>query len=50
MPTDIARKLHGLIPGSTLALIDSAGHLVHHDAPVPLADEIRAWLNRFASC
>ncbi|MEU7828211.1 MULTISPECIES: alpha/beta hydrolase [unclassified Nonomuraea] len=44
IPTDIARRLHGLIPTAELSLIDAAGHLVHHDAPVPFMDEIRAWL------
>jgi pimeloyl-ACP methyl ester carboxylesterase len=45
IPTDIGRELQRLVPGSTLGLIEGAGHLVHHDAPVPLADEIRAWLS-----
>ncbi|MEU7743887.1 alpha/beta hydrolase [Nonomuraea sp. NPDC049158] len=44
IPTDIARRLHSLIPTAELSLIDAAGHLVHHDAPVPLMDELRAWL------
>jgi pimeloyl-ACP methyl ester carboxylesterase len=42
----VAERLHGLIPGATLALIDGAGHLMQHDAPVALADQIRAWLER----
>jgi pimeloyl-ACP methyl ester carboxylesterase len=29
-------------------VIDGAGHLVHYDAAVALADEIRAWLSDFA--
>ncbi|GAA3206132.1 alpha/beta fold hydrolase [Nonomuraea helvata] len=44
IPTDIARRLQSLIPAAELSLIEAAGHLVHHDAPVPLMDEIRAWL------
>ena len=48
IPTDIAEKLHGLIAGSTLSLIDGAGHLVQYDAPAALADEVRAWLDRQA--
>ncbi|TDD93511.1 alpha/beta fold hydrolase [Actinomadura rubrisoli] len=44
IPTGIARRLRSLIPGATLSLIDDAGHLMQHDAPVPLMDEIRAWL------
>jgi hypothetical protein len=27
-------------------MVDGAGHLVHHDAPAALADELRAWLDR----
>lgn len=43
---DIARRLQSLIAAAELSLIDDAGHLVHHDAPVPLMDEIRTWLPR----
>jgi pimeloyl-ACP methyl ester carboxylesterase len=42
--TDIAEKLTAAIPGATLELIDGAGHLVHHDAPVPLMNQLRVWL------
>jgi pimeloyl-ACP methyl ester carboxylesterase len=44
IPTEIAKKLRSLIPGATLSLIDGAGHLMHHDAPVALMNEMRAWL------
>jgi pimeloyl-ACP methyl ester carboxylesterase len=44
LSSDIARRLQSLIPTAGLSLIDDAGHLVHYDAPVPLMDEIRAWL------
>jgi len=44
IPTDLAHRLHDLIPGATLALVDGVGHLMHYDAPVRLATEIRAWL------
>jgi pimeloyl-ACP methyl ester carboxylesterase len=44
IPTAIARRLQSLIPAAELSLIDAAGHLVHHDAPVLLMNEIRAWL------
>ncbi|MFC5833439.1 alpha/beta fold hydrolase [Nonomuraea insulae] len=44
IPANVARRLQSLIPGAELSLIDDAGHLVHHDAPVPLMDEIRSWL------
>jgi pimeloyl-ACP methyl ester carboxylesterase len=41
---DIARRLADLIPSASLRLVDGAGHLVHYDAPAPLADELRRWL------
>jgi pimeloyl-ACP methyl ester carboxylesterase len=41
---ETGERLASLIRGATLSLIDGAGHLVHHDAPVALADEIRTWL------
>jgi pimeloyl-ACP methyl ester carboxylesterase len=44
IPTDIAEKITAAIPGATLELIDGAGHLVHYDAPVPLMNQLRAWL------
>jgi pimeloyl-ACP methyl ester carboxylesterase len=43
---EVAHRLAGLIPGATLQLIEGAGHLVQLDAPVALANEIRAWLTR----
>ena len=49
IPTEFAEKLTGLIPDATLRLIDGAGHLVHHDAPVPLMDQLRVWLSGVAS-
>jgi pimeloyl-ACP methyl ester carboxylesterase len=41
---ETGERLASLMPGAALSVIDGAGHLVHHDAPVALADEIRAWL------
>ena len=46
IPTALAEKLQRLIGGSTLSLIDGAGHLVQYDAPVALADEVRGWLDK----
>jgi pimeloyl-ACP methyl ester carboxylesterase len=46
IPVERAHKLTSLIPSATLRLVDDAGHLMHYDAPVPLADELRAWLTR----
>jgi pimeloyl-ACP methyl ester carboxylesterase len=45
IPPTTGQRLHERIPTSTLRLIDGAGHLVHHDAPVALADELRRWLS-----
>jgi pimeloyl-ACP methyl ester carboxylesterase len=44
IPTERGEKIARLIPDATLQLIRGAGHLIHYDAPVPLADEIRTWL------
>jgi pimeloyl-ACP methyl ester carboxylesterase len=44
IPLDTGERLAGLIPGASLAVVDGAGHLMHRDAPVALADELRAWL------
>jgi pimeloyl-ACP methyl ester carboxylesterase len=49
IPPTVAERLRRLIPGATLSLIDGAGHLMQHDAPAALADEIRAWLDRNAT-
>ncbi len=40
----VGRRLSRLIPTAGLRLAGGAGHLVHHDAPAALADELRAWL------
>ena len=40
----VGERLAGLIPGADLTLVDGAGHLMHYDAPVALADAIRSWL------
>lgn len=46
IPVDRAHRLHRAIPGSTLSLISSAGHLIHYDAPVALATEVTQWLTQ----
>ncbi|MGR6918741.1 alpha/beta fold hydrolase [[Actinomadura] parvosata] len=46
IPTDTAQRLQGLIPTAELSLVEGAGHLIHHDAPVALMNEIRTWLSR----
>jgi pimeloyl-ACP methyl ester carboxylesterase len=40
----VARRLCDLIAPASLRLVDGAGHLIHFDAPVALADELRSWL------
>ena len=45
IPVERAEKLLTLIPGASLGRIPAAGHLVHHDAPAALMDEVRAWLD-----
>jgi pimeloyl-ACP methyl ester carboxylesterase len=44
IPRATGERLTSLIPGATLSVIDDAGHLIHYDAPVALADRVRAWL------
>ncbi|MBB5911609.1 pimeloyl-ACP methyl ester carboxylesterase [Nocardia transvalensis] len=45
IPTDLAHRLHTLIPASTLRLIPEANHLIHYDQPVALMHEVRSWLD-----
>ncbi|GAB3876988.1 alpha/beta hydrolase [Kibdelosporangium lantanae] len=45
IPVAQAHRLHDLIPGSTLTVVPSSGHLMHHDQPVALMHEVRAWLD-----
>jgi pimeloyl-ACP methyl ester carboxylesterase len=44
IPSDTGQRLASLIANATFATVKDAGHLMHYDAPVALADEIRAWL------
>lgn len=39
-----ARELHEGIPGSTLAVIKGAGHLIPLERPASLADVVDQWL------
>ena len=45
IPVETGRRLAEMISSSSFQLIDGAGHLMQYDAPVALADEIRAWLD-----
>jgi pimeloyl-ACP methyl ester carboxylesterase len=44
IPAEVAHRLCDLIPQASVVLVNGAGHLVHYDAPVALASELRAWL------
>lgn len=44
IPADRAERLRAAIPGSTVALIPQAGHLIQLDAPAALAAELSGWL------
>ena len=44
IPPETAQRLRDLIPSATLRLVEGASHLIHYDAPVALADELRRWL------
>jgi pimeloyl-ACP methyl ester carboxylesterase len=45
IPPTQAIALRDAMPGSSLRVVQRAGHLVHLDAPAALADELRAWLD-----
>lgn len=45
IPVDRAHRLQALIPGSSVAVIEAAGHLIQLDAPAALTAEIGAWLD-----
>ena len=44
IPVERARQVHGLIPGSRLAIIAGAGHLVNQEAPDAVNVELAAFL------
>ncbi|MBB5907826.1 alpha/beta fold hydrolase [Actinoalloteichus hymeniacidonis] len=44
IPVDRAERLRQAIPGATTKIVSGAGHLIHYDAPVALATELRSWL------
>lgn len=43
IPVDRAHRLQAAIPGSTLALVEGAGHLIQLDAPARLTAELVRW-------
>ncbi len=44
IPVDRAHRLHGLIPGSRLEVIEQAGHLIQLDQPAALTAALTHWL------
>lgn len=44
IPVDRAPRLQSMIPGSTVRVLGSAGHLIQLDAPEALTAELAAWL------
>lgn len=48
IPMDRGQRLHRAVPGSSLSLIEGAGHLIQFDAPAELAVELHTWLQRAA--
>jgi pimeloyl-ACP methyl ester carboxylesterase len=48
IPPDHADRLHDLVPGSSLQLIEGAGHLIQLDAPEALTASLVRWLERTA--
>lgn len=48
IPTDTGERVASLIRGASFSIVAGAGHLVHYDAPVALADELRVWLSTHA--
>ena len=45
IPVDRARRLADAIPGAQLQLVEGAGHLIHLDQPVQLANHLQRWLS-----
>lgn len=46
IPVDRAQRLHALIPGSELRIIEDCGHLVQEDQPAHLNRLLRDWVER----
>lgn len=45
IPVDRAHRLAETIPGAQLQVVDNAGHLIHLDQPIQLANRLQRWLN-----
>jgi pimeloyl-ACP methyl ester carboxylesterase len=46
IPAELARRLHTLIPHSTLRTVPGSNHLIQFDAPERLMYEVTSWLDR----
>lgn len=44
-PVQVAERLHEAVPGTTLAVIDHAGHMAHFDQPATWADTVIKFLD-----
>lgn len=49
IPAATGERLAAAVPGATFTRVERAGHLIHLDAPVALATELRSWLTRVTS-
>lgn len=45
IPVNRAHRLADAIPGAQLQLVKDAGHLIHLDQPIQLANRLQRWLN-----
>ncbi|WP_407359065.1 alpha/beta hydrolase [Microbacterium sp. LTA6] len=45
IPLDRAHRLNSMIPGSTLTVVERAGHLIQLDAPAQLGSELGHWVD-----
>lgn len=45
IPVDRAHRLHAMIPDSSTAILEGAGHLIQLDAPTALGVELARWLD-----
>lgn len=44
-PPDLAKEIHGLIPGSHLAIVEGAGHLSTLEEPEKVTAELLRWMH-----
>lgn len=49
IPVDRAERLARMIPGTSLSVVEGAGHLIQLDAPAALTAELARWLTEVAT-